>query len=66
MNPVIETIMKRQSVRLYEPKPIPKDILNTIIEAGNKAPFMSEKRYQPWRFVVVEDPEYRWHEGAYA
>jgi len=59
MNPVIETIMKRQSVRLYEPKPIPKDILNTIIEAGNKAPFMSEKRYQPWRFVVVEDPEYR-------
>ena len=59
MNTVIETIMKRQSVRLYEPTPIPKDILNTIIEAGNKAPFMSEKRYQPWRFVVVEDPKFR-------
>ena len=59
MNSVIETIMKRQSVRLYEPTPIPKDIINTIIEAGNKAPFVSEKRFQPWRFVVVEDPEFR-------
>jgi len=51
--------MKRQSVRLFEQKPIPKDILNTIIKAGNKAPFMSEKRFQPWRFVVVVDPEFR-------
>ena len=59
MNFVIETIMKRQSVRLFEPKPIPRDILNTIIDAGNKAPFMSEKRYPPWRFVVVEDQEFR-------
>ena len=59
MNPVIETIMKRRSVRLYEPTPIPRDIINTIIEAGNQAPFMSEKRFQPWRFVVVEDPEFK-------
>ena len=59
MNPVIEAINKRQSVRLYEPKPIPRDVINTIIEAGNQAPFMSEKRFQPWRFVVVEDPEFK-------
>ncbi len=65
MNLVIETIMKRRSVRLYEPTPIPKDIINTIIEAGNQAPFMSEKHvkpediFQPWRFVVVEDPEFK-------
>ena len=59
MNPVIETIKKRQSVRLYEPKPIPKEIINTIIEAAHQAPFMSDQRFQPWRFVVVEDPEFK-------
>ena len=72
MNPVIETIMKRRSVRLYEPKPIPKDIINTIIEAGNLAPSTGDVKvvdeggkkrkifnYQPWRFVVVEDPEFK-------
>jgi len=59
MNPVIEAIKNRCSVRAYEPKPVPKDILNTIIEAGNAAPFTSITRSQPWRFVVVQDPEFR-------
>ncbi len=72
MNIVIETIMKRKSVRLYEPTPIPKDIINTIIKAGNQAPSTGDEKeveeggkkrkitdYQPWRFVVVEDPEFK-------
>jgi nitroreductase len=65
MNPVIEAINKRQSIRSYEQKPIPKEIINAIIEAGNQAPFMSKKHakpediVQPWRFVVVEDPKLR-------
>ena len=59
MNPVIEAINNRRSVRLYEPKPIPKEIINTIIEAAHQAPFMSDQRFQPWRFVVVEDPEFK-------
>lgn len=59
VNPVIEAINKRKSVRAYEPKPIPRDILNMIIEAGNQAPFVSEKRFQPWRFVVVENQEFK-------
>ena len=72
MNPVIEAIKKRKSVRLYEPTPIPKDIINTIIEAGNLAPSTGDEKvvekggkktkitnYQPWRFVVVEDPEFK-------
>jgi len=59
MNPVIEAINNRRSIRDFDQKPIPKDILNAIIEAGNQAPFMSEKRIQPWRFVVVEDPEFK-------
>ena len=72
MNLVIETIKKRQSIRLYEQKPVSKDIINTIIKAGNPAPSMGEMKlveeggkkrkivnYQPWRFVVVEDPEFK-------
>ncbi len=75
MNPVIETINKRRSIRAYESKPIPRDIINTIIEAGNQAPstmgmvkvsadiIISEPelllRFQPWRFVVVEDSEFK-------
>ncbi|MGY5876165.1 MAG: nitroreductase family protein [Candidatus Thorarchaeota archaeon] len=72
MNIVIETIKKRKSVRLYEQKPIPKHIINSIIEAGNLAPSTGAEKeveeggkkrkitdYQPWRFVVVEDPEFK-------
>jgi len=53
MNAVIEAIRKRRSVRSYESKSIPKDIINMIIEAGNEAP--SAMNSQPWRFVVIED-----------
>ena len=53
MNPVLETIKKRRSIRSYESKPISRDIIDTIIEAGNQAP--SAMNSQPWRFVVVVD-----------
>ena len=55
MNTVIDAIKKRRSVRAYESKPIPRDVLNMIIEAGNEAP--SAMNSQPWRFVVIEDRE---------
>jgi len=55
MNPVIDAIKKRRSVRSYDPKPIPRDVLNAVIEAGNEAP--SAMNSQPWRFVVVEGKE---------
>lgn len=53
MNPVIEAIKKRRSVRSYEDRPVPRDILDIIIDAGNQAP--SAMNSQPWRFVVIED-----------
>jgi nitroreductase len=53
MNSVLEAIRKRRSVRSYEARPVIKDLINTIIEAGNNAP--SAMNSQPWRFVVVED-----------
>ncbi len=53
MNEVLKAIKTRRSVRTYESKKIPREIINTIIEAGNQAP--SGMNSQPWRFVVVED-----------
>lgn len=55
MNPVIDAIKKRRAVRAYDSKPIPREALQAIIEAGNEAP--SAMNSQPWRFVVVEDAE---------
>jgi nitroreductase len=57
MNQVIETIRKRRSVRAYDPRPIPRDILNTILECGNAAPTGAGSR--AWRFVVVQDESFR-------
>lgn len=59
MNQVIEVINKRRSTRSFEQKSVPKEIITTIIEAGNQAPFASATRSQPWRFVVVENPEFK-------
>jgi len=53
MNMVLEAIKKRRSIRSYEDKSVPKDSIETVIQAGNEAP--SSMNYQPWRFVVVED-----------
>jgi nitroreductase len=64
MNQAIEAIMSRRSIRSYKPGPIPRDIINTIIEAGNQAPSRGRMEegsilFQPWRFVVVDDPQFR-------
>jgi len=53
MNPVIEAIQKRRSIRAYETKQVPKELVQAVIDAGNEAP--SAMNSQPWRFVVVED-----------
>ena len=55
MNEVFEAIKKRRSIRSYDDRPVPKSILNAIIEAGNEAP--TAMNSQPWRFVVIENPE---------
>ena len=57
MNPVIETIKKRRSVRSYKPDPVPRDAIEAIIDAGNWAP--TGLNQQCWRFVVVEGDPFR-------
>jgi nitroreductase len=52
----IELVKKRQSVRTYDPdRPVEKEKLDRCIEALRLAP--SACNAQPWKLVVVDDPE---------
>jgi nitroreductase len=51
----LDLIISRQSDRKYSDKPVEKEILDRIIEAGRMAP--SACNAQPWKFIVVTDPD---------
>ncbi|HUX59427.1 MAG TPA: nitroreductase family protein [Bacteroidales bacterium] len=52
---MLELIISRQSDRKYSNKQIEKEKLDRIIEAGRMAP--SACNAQPWKIIVVADPE---------
>jgi len=52
---ILNEIKERFSVREYQDKPIPREIINRILEAGSLAP--SAKNRQPWRFIVIEEKD---------
>src|SRR5712691_2162837 len=55
--PLSQVVHQRRATRHYQAIPVPEDDLNKILEAGLAAP--SGYNLQPWRFVVVRDPEQR-------
>ena len=48
-----ETIAKRASVRDYMNQPVPKHMLEKLVDAGRRAP--SARAVEPWEFVVITD-----------
>ncbi len=52
---VMEAIRRRRSVRKYDPRPIPEDVMQRMKEALRYAP--SACNYQPWKFVLVTEPD---------
>ncbi len=54
-NAVEKVIMERRSIRAFKDRPLPDNIIRRILEAGRFAP--SAGNCQPWKFVVVTDPE---------
>ncbi len=52
---ILELITSRQSDRKYSNKPVEKEQINRIVEAGRMAP--SACNAQPWKFIVVTNPE---------
>ena len=50
---LIDYILTRRSIRRYEAKDIPEEVLRQILEAGRQAPSAANR--QPIRFVIVKD-----------
>jgi nitroreductase len=50
---LVDIVLSRRSIRRYEKKEIPKDVLSRILEAGRQAPSAANR--QPLHFIVVTD-----------
>jgi len=50
-----ELVQIRKSVRKFEPKPVPKGVIEKIMSAARLAP--SWRNRQCWKFVVVSEPD---------
>ncbi|MFZ2655884.1 MAG: nitroreductase family protein [Victivallales bacterium] len=51
----LQAIQTRKSIRVFQEKKIPVDIIKTVLQAATRAP--SGCNRQPWRFIVVTDRE---------
>lgn len=50
---VTEVIATRHAVRQFSDKPVPEEVMLTILDAGRRS--QSSKNTQPWQFIVVTD-----------
>jgi nitroreductase len=50
-----ELCSRRRSIREFSSRPIPKGLLELLVRTAGSAPSGANK--QPWRFVVVTDPD---------
>jgi nitroreductase len=50
-----DDVSRRRTVREFSDRPVPRDIIETALEAANTAP--SGANLQPWHFVVVSGAE---------
>lgn len=50
---VLETIRSRRSIRRYRPDPVPREVIETLLDTARWSP--SAHNRQPFRFCVVTD-----------
>jgi len=55
MYDLLKLMKTRRSIRRYQEKYIPDELLEKLIEAARWSP--SGDNGQPWRFIIVRDPE---------
>jgi nitroreductase len=53
----ITCLRTRRSVRAYDPTPVPREVVEEIVDCGRLAATAINE--QPWLFVAVEDPATR-------
>jgi nitroreductase len=51
----LELVRSRRSIRRFLPRPVEREKILTCLEAARLAP--SAENVQPWRFVVIDDPD---------
>ncbi len=51
----MNAMLNRRSIRRYQPKPVPRMMVEQLLKAGVWAP--SAHNRQPWRFAVIESDE---------
>ena len=54
---MLALLSARRSVRRFTAEPVPREVLERLLQAATAAPSASNR--QPWRFVVVRRPEAR-------
>lgn len=52
---LIEAIKNRRSIRVFEDRPVPDDMLRKIVEAGQWAPSACNR--QDWKFIIIDSKE---------
>ena len=52
---LFEEMSRRRSVRMFAPDPVPRELIELAIMTASTAP--SGAHRQPWKFVLVGDPE---------
>jgi len=52
-----EHLARRRTVREFDSRPVPEGVVEAALRAAASAP--SGANLQPWRFVVIQDPETR-------
>ena len=53
----LNAIANRRTVRDFDTRPVPRDIIETCIRAAGTAP--NGANHQPWHFVAISDPARR-------
>jgi nitroreductase len=54
-NDLSRAIYSQRAIRYWEPKAVPRELLERVVEAAAKAP--SGSNLQPWVFVVIDERE---------
>ena len=54
-SPLMQLISKRRSIRNFLNKPVEREKIISCIEAARLSP--SAENAQPWRFVIIDEPE---------
>src|SRR5688572_21840034 len=60
---IFEAMYTQRSMRYLKPDPIPDEVLAKVLESATQA--TSPSNMQPWRFVVVRDPQVKRRLSAY-